>query len=620
MKTLDTTTLDADFYKDIVVGTSAGFLVIEGEHGSVAAINPAAVSILGYKDGQEIVGKNAVDLLPENLRANAEDILEDLWNEEGPEAEFFHLLTARGDEIPLRLSTHVVVRDDLAYLVMHVSDARQQIEAAARAHQDIRCHNRFITNLAGELRLPFHSLAALADVLTGFALDPKTKAITDLIAASANGMRVLVDDLRELAQTPAENAGQSETVFHLETVLQGIADTFSPTIRERELSYTLNLDRNLPVWLVGDAGRFRQVLVNLIGNALKFTDDGGLTVEVTRQSCCAEQLVLRCNVVDSGCGIPPESLAQIFDECAGTGLYVTRQLVRSMGGELEVESRDDWGSHFSFTVAFKAGPASGKTNGAGSDTAAQEAWAAASLQSSALKPQVTGLRVLLAEDSKVNQVVALGMLRKLGFECETADNGLKAIMLLQSESFDVVFMDLQMPEMGGLEATKEIRAGAAGKHNCDIPIVALTGQASYGDRKICLDAGMQGYVAKPFNAVRLKEAIDRLSGAPEESGISFRLVDLVNQMNGDAELAGDVLNAFHTDMSERLLVASAALAKQEFGVLAEQALAIEEAAAHITARLMASLAQELRRTAIHQEREFGESLLAELVAQLAGIR
>ncbi len=609
--------LDVDLYQDVFTGTSAAFAVIDGQHGAVVATNEATARLLGHDDPADLVGKAALDLFPADTRERAQDILDDHWNGEGPDQNLHHLLTLGGDPTPVWFTSHVVVRDELAYLVLHVIDARRQLAAEALATQDIVCQNRFITNLAGELRLPCRSLAALAGVLTGLDLEAKPKAVADLIAASGNGLRSLVDDLHELAQITAEQAGKCENVFHLETMLQGIADTFAPMLRERELSYSLTIDRKLPVWLVGDAGRLRQVLVNLISNALNFTDDGGLTVEVAGESYQGDQVTLRCNVIDSGSGIPANKLGAVFDEGAGTGLLVTHQLVESMGGELVAESREDWGSNFSFTVKLRA--AENDRDKPRSDVLVQQAQAEASLRTSSLVPKVTGLRVLLAEDSKVNQVVALGMLRKLGFECAAADNGLRAIEMLREASYDLVFMDLQMPELGGLQATRQIRVGAAGEENCDIPIVALTGQASYKDRQICLDAGMQGYVVKPFNAIRLKEAVDKLSSPREETGAPFSMTELVSQMHGDFDLAAEVRETYLADARDRLHRSEQALAKHEYGVLGEQALALEEAAEHMCARIMMKLAQELRRTALHREQEYAESLLGEMVEQLERI-
>lgn len=309
----------------------------------------------------------------------------------------------------------------------------------------------------------------------------------------------------------------------------------------------------------------RQVLLNLLGNALKYTREGGVTLNVRRAEALAPRVKVEFRITDTGIGISPEQQANLFQPLhkataglaagsgsSGLGLAISRMLVERMGGRIGVESDEGWGSTFWFTLPLEPAPAS--------------AVIVAPAPAVGLE-QLAGRTVLLVEDNRINQQVAIGMLKRLGVTARTADNGEAALVALAESAFDVVFMDVQMPGMDGLEATRHLRSGQAGELNRNVPVIAMTGHVSREDRDACTGAGMNDYVAKPISGDRLREAIARVLAAspavaPDAaaaSDVAFDLWALAEQLDGDRDLAAEIFTLFLDDSRERLLLMAAAV-------------------------------------------------------------
>jgi CheY-like chemotaxis protein len=294
------------------------------------------------------------------------------------------------------------------------------------------------------------------------------------------------------------------------------------------LDFATAITHDLPDLLVGDAGRVRQVLTNLIGNAVKFTDSGRIDVEAALVRSTSDALLVRLTVRDTGIGIPAEQQSRLFESFTqgdgsstrkyggtGLGLSISKQLVELMGGELGVESRSGEGSRFWFTANF------GKAAAAETAAIAPPKRPVPMPAAPAPEPKVPiasvpekqnagprKLRVLLAEDNEINQKIALRLLEKLGLGADAVDNGRAAVEALAQKNYDLVLMDCQMPHMDGFEATAVIRNRERGKSHT--PICALTANAMEGDREKCLAAGMDDYISKPVGLEKLREAVERL--------------------------------------------------------------------------------------------------------------
>ena len=623
--------MDNDLYQEVFAGAKDGIFVIEGRDGQVAAANPAAARMLGYAT-DVLVGKHVMDLFPGNERSTMVDTLDEIWNNDGTERLACRLMKSEGDELTVSLSAHVVIQQDKAYLVIFASEPTNF--AAEQSRFAAMSRSRFVANLTHELRTPLNALIGMSDLLVDMNLEEEPRDAAMMVADSAKGLLGLVNDVLDFAKIEAGKMEMRHRPFQLEKTLEGLSNTFALQVSGKNLLYSLKLDEKIPETLVGDEGRLRQILVNLVGNALKFTDHGGVTLEVQQEEAADKRVKLRFSVIDTGCGIADEERSHLFEAFtqvgesdsqtfAGTGLGLTisRQLVEMMGGTLGLTSQIGHGSTFWFSLPFdteevvETAPSPKQVA-----VAVQAAQAVAGLQKSALHNEHRQLHVLIAEDNKVNQTVALGMMRKLGYTGVAADNGEHALELLLADDFDMVFMDLQMPKLGGLATTLKIRAGEAKRHNRDIPIVAMTGNASRQDRQDCLDAGMNGYLTKPISSERILEAVNNIGSSADQSasrGAPFSMEGLIEQMNGDVELAEEILEIFCEDTEERLQRMAAAVTNYNFEAISHEAQALEGGALNVRAEILVHLARELRRAAAHQEQEHAAVLIDEMIMELA---
>jgi CheY-like chemotaxis protein len=282
------------------------------------------------------------------------------------------------------------------------------------------------------------------------------------------------------------------------------------------LSYEVSLDT--PDWFIGDPLRLRQVLVNLVSNAIKFTDVGRISVGVQTVSTIEHTAVLRFEVADTGIGIPADKRHKIFEEFeqadsstkrryggTGLGLAICSRLVELMQGEIGVASEEGQGSTFFFTVSLGLPPNRPRASEAFSPAPVV---LSAGNDEGAASGELPGLRILLAEDSPANQKLALGLLKKRGHTVVVANNGKEAVDAFLAQPFDLILMDVQMPDMDGFEATVAIRAAERDSH---IPIVAMTAHAMRGDQERCLETGMDAYLAKPIRAQDLFEVVNRIA-------------------------------------------------------------------------------------------------------------
>jgi CheY-like chemotaxis protein len=290
-------------------------------------------------------------------------------------------------------------------------------------------------------------------------------------------------------------------------VLSSVVDLFAPLAHDKGLQLSMEFDPSLPAWVKGDAGRIRQVLLNLIGNAVKFTDSGHVKVRAKREPGLSDDRPgLSLEVEDTGIGISPEALPRLFtpffqaDQSnrrrfggSGLGLVISKRLTEAMGAELYVESEPGRGSTFLFKLPLE--PLSHSPGALLSEMAASH-----------LPAPLKG-KVLLVEDNPVNRTLAVAMLNRLGIEPTEAENGLAALQAMDGTSFDMVLMDCQMPVMDGFEATRAIRAREHGQLVTRTPIVAITANALSGDSERCLQAGMDAYLAKPYTLKALRATL-----------------------------------------------------------------------------------------------------------------
>jgi hypothetical protein len=435
----------------------------------------------------------------------------------------------RGEMFPVTYSADILEIDGEPHVLAVMHDLRQIKRAEADLEQArdaaltaSRAKSQFLATMSHEIRTPLNGVLGMAQLLEQTPLRPEQQEFVHTILNSGETLLELINEILDFSRIEAGRFSLDTLDFELRTVVTGVVDTLSVLARNKGLSLEFSLSGDIPALLHGDPHRLRQVLVNLIGNAIKFTDTGGITIKVSRESNVpAADTRLRFEVTDTGIGVPLGLQARIFEaftqvdgssarRFAGTGLglSIARQLVGFMGGEIGIESEPGTGSTFWFTACF----------GAATGAVLQLSPPVARAARAPSKNVARDVCVLVVEDNKVNQMVARRMLEHLGCKVEVVDGGGVALERIAATRYDLVFMDCQMPGMDGFAATRAIRSREAGQPAAPrLPVVAMTGNVFAQDRTACLAAGMDDFLAKPVSIASMQAMLDKWLACPEVS-------------------------------------------------------------------------------------------------------
>jgi PAS domain S-box-containing protein len=604
-------------------------MVVADSDGTIVLVNARVKALFGYEP-KELIGANIEMLVPKRSRPTHRGHREAFGMElDGRAMRVGRELNAcrrDGSEFPVEISLSAMrtpAGATVSASIRDITERRRTQEAAATAS---RMKSGFVTNMSHEIRTPLNGLLGMTELLLETPLNESQRAFAEVIRSSGDALMHIVDDVLDFSKIEAGKLALDRSDFDPRCALREALAMVSTAATRKGVKLTTSVDPSVPPRLHSDGNRIRQVLSNLLSNAVKFTAAG--EVHVVLATVPDRPTVLRIEVTDTGIGLGPEDVSHVFDSFfqadaattrefggCGLGLTICRELVELLGGEIHATSSPGQGSTFSFTV-----PCEMALGTSGADRAAL-----------ALPRTRRRARVLVAEDDRVNQIVAVGQLERLGCVVDVAHDGRQAVEMCRRPLYDAILMDCQMPKLDGYDAVREIRrlAGAAGR----VPIIAMTAHAMEGSREKCLAAGMNDFLGKPLRGAELAEVLARNNvGRPSppldapplcDAGAGAEVLDpelVAELLAADAKLGHEVLAMFVAQARKEIRQLGDAVQAADLTAMREVSHRLHGAAATVGARSLSRLCAELTEAAQTQDLERLATLQGELAPALKLVR
>jgi PAS domain S-box-containing protein len=496
-----------------------GILIFDWSTKKFENINPAFLEMLGYSQ-EELEHEGIISIThPDDLKEERK-IFKQLLKHQRNDLQLIKRYIHKDKSIKWCKLSYSTIRNsenELSFIITLIDDITEErnMQELMRGAKDAaenanKAKSLFLANMSHEIRTPMNGILGMISLLADSNLSSEQKDLVETIQTSGNSLLTIVNDILDYSKIESGKMELENNNFNFKSTIKDSVDLLKNLAISKNLDLKYTIDELIPDFLKGDSVRLRQILINLIGNAIKFTEQGFVTLNIKTIEIKDSEVFLEFCVIDSGIGIPPEKIDLLFKSFSqidastarkyggsGLGLAICSKLVEMMHGRIWIESKVNEGSKFYFTASFKIGETKQLVDG--------ELLLTTRLPLSA-KNEPNNYKILLAEDNLINQRVAALLFKKAGYDIDIANNGLEVLTRLNQNEYDFIFMDVQMPELDGVETTKQILEQKLLKYP---RIIAVTANAMVGDRELYLQAGMDDYLSKPFKVEDIKAIINK---------------------------------------------------------------------------------------------------------------